>query len=81
MTTTTARLADLARFEAERHPPRIPGRSAAAWCWAALITTASIGAARKAIGDHPDPSVSYAATILLRQLAEQVTAITEEITK
>jgi HEAT repeat protein len=64
-------LADAARAEAERHAPRTPERRAAAWVFVAASETKTIDAARRALSDCPDPSVRYAATVLLRQLAEQ----------
>jgi hypothetical protein len=64
-------LAGLARAEAERHPPRTPERRAAAWVFVAASETKTVAAARRALSDCPDPSIRYAATVLLGQLAGQ----------
>lgn len=63
-------LAERARQAAEAHAPRTPERRAAAWAFTVLTTTRTLAAARRALADCPDPSVRYAATVLLRQLAE-----------
>jgi len=68
---SNALLAARARAEAERYQPRTPQRRAAAWAFTVLSTTTTIDAARRALADCLDPSVRYAATVLLRQLAEQ----------
>jgi hypothetical protein len=43
-------LAELARIEAERHAPGTAERRAAAHLWAALITSPTVDAARRANG-------------------------------
>lgn len=67
---SNALLAERARQVAEQHPPRSPERRAAAEAWVALATTGSIEAARGVLRGCADASVRYAATRLLRLLAE-----------
>ena len=64
-------LADAARAEAERHPPRTAQRRAAAAAYIALRETSTIDAACRALGTFADPVTADAAAILLRELAEQ----------
>lgn len=73
-------LADRARQVAESHPPRTPGRRAAAWVYIALTTTGSLSAALRALADCPDPVVRRDATSLARQLAEPDNADTRRTT-
>ena len=66
-----AALTELARLEVERHPPRTPGRRAAAVLWDALADTGSIGAARHALAGFAAPDVEAAALELLGRLAAE----------
>jgi HEAT repeat protein len=74
-------LAERARQAAEVRLPRTPERRAAVWASTVLTTTGTLAAARRALADCPDPSVRYAATVLLRQLAEQAATPTERTTR
>jgi hypothetical protein len=70
---TNASLADRARQVARQFAPRTPERRAAAALHAALITTKTAGAARRALDTFGDPATRAAAAELLEQL-EQETA-------
>jgi hypothetical protein len=69
VTVDLEQLADLTRAEAGRHPARTPERRAAAHLWAALVTTNSAEAARRAIGTFGTGDVQAAAAALLGRLA------------
>lgn len=66
-----AALTELARREVERHPPRTPGRRAAAVLWVALADTGSVDAARRALSGFAAADVEQAALGLLGRLALQ----------
>lgn len=72
---TTAALAEFARLEALQHRPRTPGRRAAAALWAALVTTATVDAARSALGGFADPRAVADAGELLDRLAARPCAV------
>jgi hypothetical protein len=57
-------LADRAHQLAGQHPPRTPGRRAAAMVYVALTTTKSTEAARKALGTFGDPGTAAARRLL-----------------
>ena len=64
-------LAALALEEAERHPPRTPGRRTAAHLWVSLTVPAakSVASARNAIATFGDERTQAAALDLLGRLA------------
>jgi hypothetical protein len=64
-------LADRARQLAESHPPRTPERRAATGCWAALVTTRTAAAARRALGTISDPAARAAAVAVLDDLEQE----------
>lgn len=72
------RLAELARLEAERHPPRTRERRAAAALWAALVTTSTASAARSALAGFATAEACADALDLLGRLAAAATATTGE---
>lgn len=65
-------LAELARLEAERHPPGTAERRAAAHLWAALITSPTVDAARRANGTFGAGNVQADALTLLHRLAARL---------
>jgi hypothetical protein len=71
------RLAELARLEAERHPPRTRERRAAAHLWQSL-GAGSVDAAKRAIATFGTPEAQAGAMALLGHLAAQLTATTKE---
>jgi predicted short-subunit dehydrogenase-like oxidoreductase (DUF2520 family) len=71
ITVDAIALADLARAEAERYPPRTPERRAAAALWVALTDTKSIDAARRALEGFAAPHVQADALELLGRLAAE----------
>ena len=77
MTTSTvspnAVLADAAVRLGRQHPPRTPGRRAAAALHAALVTTKTTEAARKALATFGDPATRAEARALLSQIEEAAT--------
>jgi hypothetical protein len=66
-----ADLADLAVRIGRQHPPRTPGRRAAGMAYAALVTTRTPDAARRALGTFGDPATRSAAARLLGQLGQE----------
>ncbi|WP_300611050.1 hypothetical protein [Trebonia sp.] len=75
-----AGLAAVLQVEAERHPPRSPGRRAAAHAWAALITSPAVDAARRAITTFGTEQTRADALELLDQLIDQADNTTTEET-
>ena len=67
---TNADLAALAVRLGRQYPPRTPGRRAAGMAYAALVTTRTPGAARRALGTFGDPDARAAAGALLDVLQE-----------
>jgi hypothetical protein len=66
--------ADLARQAVRlgrQHPPRTPERQAAGMAYAALITTRTPAAARRALSTFGDPFTRAAAVALLDQLGQE----------
>jgi hypothetical protein len=61
-------LADAAIRLGRQHPPRTPGRRAAAAVYVALATTKTTEAARKALATFGDPVTRAAAVTLLEKL-------------
>lgn len=68
---TNGQLADLAVRIGRQHSPRTPGRRAAAMVYAALTTTRTPEAARRALSTFGDPATRAAAGRLLGQLAQE----------
>jgi hypothetical protein len=66
-------LADRAAAIARQHPPRTPGRRAAAALHAALVTTRTTEAARKALATFGDPATRADARALLGRLEKEIT--------
>jgi hypothetical protein len=66
-------LAHLAVRTGGQHRPRTPGRRAASMAYAALITTRTPDAARRALGTFGDPAARAAAARLLDQLGQEAT--------
>jgi hypothetical protein len=66
----TGDLADRAARIVRQHPYRTPERRAAAMTWAAIVTTRTTSAARRALGTFGDPAARPAALVLLGQLTE-----------
>jgi hypothetical protein len=62
---TNVILADLAVRLGRQHAPRTPGRRAAGMVYAALVTTRTPDAARRALGTFGDPATRAAAKVLL----------------
>jgi hypothetical protein len=75
LTIDTARgnrdLAERAARVVRQHPHRSPERRAAAMAWAALITTRTAEAARRALATFGDPPTRAAAVALLSQLERE----------
>lgn len=71
LTVDLAQLADAVFAEAQRHPPRSPGRRAAGHCWIALTIppAKTITAARNAIASFGTPERQAAALDLMHRLA------------
>ena len=68
-------LAELARAEVHLHPPRTPGRRAAAALYVAITTTKTLDSARTALAGFAAPDVQADAIELLHRLAaSQATA-------
>lgn len=65
-------LAAAVMAEAQRHPARSPERRAASHLWAALITSPSIAAARRAIATFGDETTQSDAAELLGRLAAEL---------
>jgi hypothetical protein len=66
--------ADLARLAVRlgrQHPSRTPGRRAAGMAYAALVTTKTPDAARRALSTFGDPFTRAAAAALLDQLGQE----------
>lgn len=61
----------LALAEVLRHPPRTPGRRAAASAWVALITTPTPAAALRALAGFTAVDTGRAAAELLGRLADK----------
>jgi hypothetical protein len=57
-----------------QHPPRTPGRRSAGMVYAALITTRTPGAARRALGTFGEPAHRTAAVRLLDELQQESSA-------
>jgi hypothetical protein len=66
-------LAERAACVVRHHPHRTPERRAAAMAWAALVTTKTADAARRALATFGDPSARGAAVALLAQLEQERT--------
>jgi hypothetical protein len=69
--TPNAILADRAVRLGREHPPRTPGRRAAAMAYAALATTRTPQAALRALGTFGDPVVRRSAVVLLDQVCRE----------
>jgi hypothetical protein len=65
-------LADRAVRLGRQHPPRTPGRRAAAAVYVALATTKTTEAARKALATFADPVTRAAAATLLSQIEQEI---------
>lgn len=65
---TNDALADRVIQVGRQHPPRSPGRRAAGMAYAALITTKTPDAARRALGTFGDPLSRPAAAAMLDDL-------------
>lgn len=61
-------LADRAVRLGRQHPARSPGRRAAGMAYAALVTTKTPGAARRALGTFGGPGARAAAAAVLDEL-------------
>jgi hypothetical protein len=68
---TNADLATLAVHLGRQHPPRTPGRRAAGMTYAALMTTKTPDAARRALGTFGDSDTRAAAAALFGQLQRE----------
>lgn len=68
---TNGDFADLAVRVGRQRPPRTPGRRAAGMAYAALITTRTPDAARRALATFGDPATRPAAARLLGQLGQE----------
>lgn len=68
---TNIDLATLAVRLGRQHPSRTPGRRSAAMAYAALITTRTPAAARRALGTFGDPETRRAALDLLDDLDQE----------
>lgn len=66
--TANEQLADLARERAQRYPPRTPERRAVGMAWAALLTSKTPAAARRALDTFGDPQTRAAAAVILDHL-------------
>jgi hypothetical protein len=66
-------LAERAARIVRQHPHRSPERRAAAMAWAALMTTKTADAARRALGTFGDADTRAAASQLLDELARRPT--------
>jgi len=64
-------LAERAALVVRQHPHRSPERRTAAMAWAALVTTRTTDAARRALGTFGDPSARAAAAALLSQIEQE----------
>lgn len=71
ITVDAEQLAAAVFAEAERHQPRTPQRRAAAHLWSALITSASISAARNAVKTFGGKPAQDAALELLARLTRE----------
>jgi hypothetical protein len=66
-------LAERAARVVRQHPGRSPERRASAMAWAALVTTKTADAARRALATFGDPSARAAAAALIAQLEQERT--------
>lgn len=73
MTAPNTVLANAAIRLGRQHGPRTPGRRAAAMAYAALVTSRTLEAARKALGTFGDSGTRAAARRLLEELARDAT--------
>ncbi len=69
----TGDLADRAARIVRQHPYRTPERRAAAMAWAAIVTTRTAGAARRALATFGNPVTRAAAATLLDELTREDT--------
>ena len=66
-------LANAAVRIGRQHPPRTPGRRAAAAVYVALVTTKTTEAARKALATFTDAAGRAEARALLSQIEQEIT--------
>lgn len=74
VTVDAEQLAAAVFAEAQRHPARTPERRAACHLWSALITSATIDAARRAVRTFGTKETQTAALELLGRLAAELRA-------